>query len=87
MDELIAHWAYFPDAAARDEFIQSTTQLGYALREKLEPSEAQRKFGACIVRNDHASWNEINEVTLGLFDLAIALGGDYDGWESPVKKS
>jgi hypothetical protein len=83
----IAHWAYFPNAAARDEFIQSTTQLGYTLRLKQEPDEAQNSFGACIVRDDHASWNEINEVTLELFDIATALGGDYDGWESPVEKS
>jgi regulator of RNase E activity RraB len=82
----IAHWAYFPDPGARDEFVLSTAKLGFALREKFEPDDVQSQFGACVVRNDLASWSEINEVTLELFDLATALGGDYDGWESPVEK-
>lgn len=82
----IAHWAYFPDAGVRDEFVESAAKLGYELKRNIEPDEVQGQFGACIARCDYASWDEINEVTLELFDLAIALGGEYDGWESPVAK-
>ena len=80
----IAHWAYFPDARERDEFVALTKKLGYQLRSKLEPGEHQNQFGASITRDDYASWDEINEVTLELFELAKGLGGDYDGWDSPV---
>jgi regulator of RNase E activity RraB len=82
----IDHWAYFATDAARADFIAQASRLGYMVRSAFETKGDARQFGAQVFREDFADWDSANETTLELFDLAIALGGDYDGWESPVEK-
>jgi hypothetical protein len=83
----IDHWAYFASAEARDAFLKRTALLGYTAREALSPADipGNEKFGARIFRID-APDDDFDEVTLELFELAAELGGEYDGWESPVEK-
>ncbi len=83
----IDHWAYFPDAKSRDAFVERVATMGYQVRDLTIPSGDRRLFGAQIYRVDHADWDAINGVTLELFELAATLGGEYDGWESPVQGS
>ncbi|MCE9522760.1 MAG: DUF695 domain-containing protein [Alphaproteobacteria bacterium] len=80
----IDHWAYFPSAESRDTFVARANAIGYTLRVPTERGEPGKKFEAQIFRVDSADIDEINSVTLELFELAQQLGGEYDGWESPV---
>lgn len=86
----IDHWAYFATAASRDAFVDRVTPLGYHVRHLSGPDqerEASSQYCAQIFREDVPTLDEINEVTLELFDIAAAAGGTYDGWESVVLKS
>lgn len=78
----IDHWAYFPDAAARSSFIEQAAELGFRLRVTHEPEKPGDRFGVQLYRIDVPALEAIDDVTLPLFELATALGGDYDGWET-----
>ncbi len=80
----IDHWAYFPNADARVSFIEAVLKLGFRLRSLIEPEEAKGSYGVHIYRTDIPALGAIDEVTLPLFKLAVELGGDYDGWGSPL---
>jgi uncharacterized protein (TIGR01619 family) len=82
----IDHWAYFPSASARDEFLSRAATLGYSFRQKTDPGDIPEveRYGAQIFRLDVPS-QDFDDVTLELFDLAQEYGGEYDGWESPVE--
>ena len=80
----IDHWAYFPSAAARSAFIAQAAKLGFLLRATSEPEKPGDRFGARLFRIDVPALDAIDDVTLPLFALATAVGGDYDGWETMV---
>jgi hypothetical protein len=80
----IDHWAYFPSASARSAFIERAAKLGFLLRSTSEPEKPGDRFGAPLFRIDAPAFDAIDDVTLPLFELATALGGDYDGWETMV---
>lgn len=84
----IDHWAYFPSPAARDDFVSRTAAVGYKLRTALEPDPATdgTAFGAQIYRADIPGNELFDAITAELSKLAQECGGDYDGWESPVKE-
>lgn len=87
-DELISareieHWAYFPDATARARFIATVEALGFEIQQLWDEQEASR-CGIRFSRIDLPSFTGIDEVTLPLYQAALAAGGDYDGWETQV---
>lgn len=88
-DKLIAareidHWAYFPDAGSRDAYVADARKLGFAVRAVTCEEGDGGRYCARVWRWDVPSFDVIDEVTLPLFELAIAHSGSYDGWESPV---
>ena len=80
----IDHWAYFPTASARAAFVEAALEHGFRLRSMSEPAEAGAQYGAIVFRVDKPAPESIDDVTLPLFKLAAALGGNYDGWETEV---
>jgi uncharacterized protein (TIGR01619 family) len=80
----IDHWAYFPTDEARSAFIARAAALGFELRCTSEPEKEGERFGAQIFHVARPSPDAIDDVTVRLFALAEELGGDYDGWETPV---
>jgi hypothetical protein len=80
----VAHWAYFADEDKRNAFIARAKILGYALSSEINPDGENPKWGAIVTRNDPVDFRSIADATLSLFDLAQELGGEYDGWETPV---
>lgn len=84
----IDHWAYFGSADMRERFASRVRQLGYAVRDLMEDEsgEPSERYGIQFFRANTPEQDEIDEVTLELFDLAQELGGRYDGWECPIEK-
>ena len=82
----VAHWAYFPEENARNTFVTRSQSLGFALRNSSSPESSDDPWGATVTRVDPVDYWSIADATLALHDLAIELGGEYDGWETPVVK-
>jgi hypothetical protein len=82
----IDHWAYFPDAAARDAYVAEAAGHGFEVRVLSEPDK-DAGYGAQLWRVDVPSAREIDDVTLALFNIAEKHGGDYDGWECVVVRA
>lgn len=80
----IDHWAYFPSAANRCYFIETSLAAGLRLRGTSEPMGPWESYGAQVFHLDVPSDEAMEQVTLLLYDLADAAGGDYDGWETRV---
>ena len=83
----ICHWIYFTSADTRSSYQTKAEQLGYSFYDQTDPDEERDNYGLVLAREDAADYASINEATLTLFDLAEELGGEYDGWETPVVKA
>jgi regulator of RNase E activity RraB len=85
----VFHWAYFPSEESRASFATAVTERGFELDELSEQDDPEADpdlpFGISFERVDHVDWDSINQVTIELYDLAEANGGDYDGWETSVE--
>jgi hypothetical protein len=84
----VSHWAYFADEVSRDQFVAAVTDLGFSatILEAADDLERPHPYGITCERVDKVDWDSINQVTLTLFELAEALAGVYDGWETSVEK-
>ncbi len=80
----IDHWLHFESAADRDRCAEALESKGFSITARLEPNEERPHHGLQACREDTAEFAAINELTVMLFQLAAELGGEYDGWESPV---
>lgn len=80
----IDHWAVFPDAEARGDFVERCLEAGFFLRGTSEPTALWEGYGAQVWHRDVPSDEAMEQVTLLLFDLALDSGGDYDGWETQI---
>jgi len=86
---IVSHWAYFPSEAARGQFVTEARQRKYAVTSEHLVEEPGHQYPYCarLERIDSVDWASINEVTIELFDLAQASGGEYDGWEAGLADS
>ncbi len=81
----IEHWAYFPDRSNHNSFITAAMQLGFTVSSQDESNPVDRlKYSVCVRRLDIPSFENIDNVALPLFHLAIKYNGVYDGWGSPI---
>jgi uncharacterized protein (TIGR01619 family) len=80
----IDHWAYLPSDEARATFVARARSLAFELRCTSEKEKEGERFGAQIFHVARPSPDAIDDVTVRLLALAEELGGDYDGWETPV---
>jgi hypothetical protein len=76
----VSHWAYFTDPAKRDTFTARMHGLGYKAERSQEDGE--ERLGVSVEKQDSAA--TIDETVTAVFRAATELGGEYDGWESPV---
>jgi uncharacterized protein (TIGR01619 family) len=83
----IDHWTYFPDARSRAAFIDQVSKSGFTVRELREHPDSRRRFGVQLYRVDLPSFENIDAITLPLYQAATDAGGDYDGWETQVVNS
>jgi hypothetical protein len=89
-DKLVAkreidHWSYFPNLASAEAYLTEIRQAGYQVRAMPERDEDTLHFSVQVWRIDVPSYDNINDVTLPLFEASARHGGEYDGWECPVE--
>jgi hypothetical protein len=91
----IDHWAYFLTQDAADQFAKWAREQGYevasvGLAEKDEEAEADEELDPRIqVRFSHqgpVTLADISGHTIALGHQAEEIGGEYDGWETPICK-
>jgi len=84
----VSHWAYFKDDKTRENFIRETTKLGFTPNNEYKTFKSDEKYpyGIMIERVDRVDPNSIDDVVINIWQIARALGGDYDGWETSVEK-
>ena len=83
----VRHWVYFNTQQEMDDFEKFTLTEGFTTINKgttEQPSEYA--FVIIVSRIDRVGYNEIDEYTLQLWEKAIELNGDYDGWETSIEK-
>jgi uncharacterized protein (TIGR01619 family) len=80
----VDHFIYFQNARDRGGFLNAVNALGFKVRILMEPDEELKTFGVQLYRIDVPSYENIDEITMPLFDLANEYNGDYDGWETQV---
>jgi hypothetical protein len=82
----VRHWIYFNSAEARTAFRARCEDLDFALDNAIDTEAENDQWGLILSRKDAVDYWSIADVTLSLFDLAIELGGKYDGWETHIVK-
>jgi uncharacterized protein (TIGR01619 family) len=80
----IDHWLSFANAQAMAAYVAAVLPQGFAVRSQATAPDDDGRWGLQLWRVDVPGYAAINEVTLPLFDLALATEGDYDGWEAVV---
>lgn len=80
----IDHWAHFPSAGERDEFLRKARAMGFENRTPTRDDDGEPDWGAQVFRSDVPGYGAIDDICLPLYDLAHECGGRYDGWECEV---
>jgi len=80
----VDHWAFFPTAAARQNFITATARNGFASEDPFDDAEGTLPYCARVQRVDPVDLEGLHAVVMRLCDLAGQAGGKYDGWETVV---
>lgn len=81
---LVTHWVYFSSPADPREFSKACVRNGFTVRS--EETGGEDTLCLCLERLDSLQALEMNEVVLELYDLAVQMGGRYDGWEAQLGK-
>jgi hypothetical protein len=81
----IDHWAYFPAREGAERFSQWVRERGYILDETDTTDEG--KFRVRFAHEGTLRLSDITSHSIALRRKASELGGDYDGWETPVCKA
>ncbi len=82
----IDHWTYFDAEATARPFVDWAEKNGFVHDEEYSGPADDGKY---CVRLHHQGTLELSELTHHTIQLrrkAEQLGGDYDGWETPVEK-
>jgi uncharacterized protein (TIGR01619 family) len=82
----IEHWIYFKNESSYHAFIAESIQRGFTINSQSEPNlkEGRDRYSVCIAKMDIPSFQNIDNVTLPLFYLALEHDGQYDGWGCAV---
>jgi hypothetical protein len=81
----IDHWAYFPSYPAAQEFSEWAKGQGYGSSSTEVTDDS--KFRVRFSHEGSVRLDDITSHTIALRRKASELGGDYDGWETPICKS
>jgi hypothetical protein len=82
----VTHWLLFLSRENRDGFIKAAVDKGYQVVGQPGDAGERGPFGLMLSRIHAVDFRTIHNVVMELFDLAGECGGDYDGWETSVKK-
>jgi hypothetical protein len=83
----VEHYLYFPSEQSRQAVVDQVRRAGFTIRDMSVVDGAAgrlNRFGLRICRSDPVDLDSIHAVVADLLDRATAVGGEYDGWETPV---
>jgi regulator of RNase E activity RraB len=80
----IDHWAYFRTAEDRSRFVDACAAAGFQLGTTSESDLSRLKYGARIFHADIPTESVLDDATTQICELALASGGEYDGWETQL---
>ncbi len=81
----VAHWIHFKSEKERRAYELEVKEKGYKIKRKdLDSTNEEFKYQQVISREDKVNRNEIDKYTIGLWELANKLNGDYNGWEARI---
>lgn len=80
----VQHWAYFPSAAQRGQFIAG---LGDSFERVRAYTADNGEYAVTLFHHGQPDYHSMNRYTLHLDRLARQFDGEYDGWETQVCKS
>lgn len=84
---IVDHWIYFKSDIDRTLFEKEIIQRNFTIKTKdFDKQYSEYPFKLQISREDKVGWDEIDEYTIELWELANQFNGDYDGWECPILK-
>jgi hypothetical protein len=81
----VGHWAYFPSPGSAEQFSQWAQGRGYSLDDVCATDSG--KFRVRFFHSGRCLLSDITSHTVALRRKANQLGGQYDGWETPVCKA
>ena len=81
---LVDHWIYFNSEIDRERFGVEVLMRNFQIKDESIGENVEYQYKLVISREDKVGWNEIDEYTIGLWELANEFNGDYGGWGSPV---
>lgn len=84
----INHWLYFVDKKSREDFKRNLNSNNYRIaEERTLHDDSEFPFQLIISHTSTVEFETINQYTTELVKKTIEVGGNYDGWESPIIKS
>lgn len=81
----IDHWIYFENEPAAQPFVKWVEQEPrFTLQPELAEPDDEGRYGVRVCHHGTLELSDITHHTLSLMRKASELGGDYDGWETPI---
>lgn len=81
----VFHWLYFKTELEADNFIKETENKNFIFVSK-QKVEDNYPIQVELKRIDKVDIKSVNEYSLYLLEVAEKYNGEYDGWETSVKK-
>lgn len=81
----VFHWLYFKTELEADNFIKETENKNFIFVSKRKV-EDNYPIQVELKRIDKVDIKSVNEYSLYLLEVAEKYNGEYDGWETSVKK-
>lgn len=82
----VTHWLYFATGEDRARFRRSIEGRGFAVAGEEDGISMERPFQLVLERVGSVDLERIHAEVMELVEAARACGGEYDGWETQVKK-
>jgi len=82
----VDHWVYFSDKSKMEAFRKELKKLNFKIQSATKIEHDSTPFMIQFYRTDKVDLDSIYAITSSLRELAISLGGEYDGWETSVEK-
>lgn len=83
----IDHWAYFKNRSEASRFAAWAESKQYRIEKVHKRKVFSRETGVQFFRTDLPAPNKISSITVELQRKAEEMGGEYDGWETEVRRA
>jgi hypothetical protein len=85
----ILHWAYFPDEASRERAAVDLASQGFRIENRgvLDRRKRERPFSLRFAHDDVPDAASVEAFVDVAHDLCSSAGGEYDGWETAVRRA